>query len=92
MESVILSVRLTPRGGRDAVIGVKDGIVHLRVAAPPVDGRANRACCALVAKALGLRAGQVVLIGGETARSKRFSLSGISQGEMARRLAGLTKL
>ena len=89
MEGVILSVRLTPRGGRDALIGVKDGVVHLRVAAPPVDGRANRACAALVAEALGLRPGQVVLIGGETSRSKRFALSGVTPEEIARWIRAL---
>jgi uncharacterized protein len=49
MTGVIIRVRLTPRGGKDAVIGVRDGVLHLRVAAPAADGAANRACAALVA-------------------------------------------
>ena len=91
-EQVILSVRLTPRGGRDAVIGIKEGVVHLRVAAPPVNGQANRACAALLAETLGLRPVQVVLIGGETSRNKRFALSGVRPEEMALWTAGLPDL
>ncbi len=92
MEDVILSVRLTPRGGRDAVIGAKDGVVHLRVAAPPVEGRANRACAALVASALKVRPGQVTLLSGETSRSKRFAVSGVAPEETAHWLATLPSL
>ena len=92
MESVTLRVRVTPRGGRDAVIGVRDGVLHVRVAAPPVDGAANRACQELVARLLGLRRFQVVLTGGETARDKRFAVSGISPDTLAERLAALPAL
>lgn len=88
-----LSVRLTPRGGRDAVIGVSaEGVLHLRVAAPPVDGAANAACLILVAKILGLRPSQILLTAGETHRDKRFSVSGLTAEELAVRLAALPPL
>jgi uncharacterized protein YggU (UPF0235/DUF167 family) len=82
-------VRVTPRGGRDAVIGVRagDGVLLLRVAAPPVDGAANRACLSLVSAALGVRKAQVSLAGGETSREKRFVVSGLTPEERDTRLA-----
>jgi uncharacterized protein YggU (UPF0235/DUF167 family) len=61
----------------------------LRVAAPPVDGAANRACLSLVALALGVKKAQVSLIGGETSRDKRFLVSGLPPEERDSRLAVL---
>lgn len=78
---MILAVRLTPRGGRDALDGVRveaDGrpILAVRVAAAPVEGAANAALLAFVARGLGLRRGDVALAAGETSRIKRLRLAG----------------
>lgn len=88
---VMLRVRVTPRGGRDAVTGYRreDGVLLLRVAAPPVDGAANRAVLELVAKALGVKRGQVSLQSGDTGREKRIAVSGITETELAQRLSAL---
>lgn len=80
-EGLVLAVRLTPRGGRDAVEGVgadADGAPHLkvRVSAPPVDGAANDALLKLIAKACGVRRGDVSFVSGETARLKRLLIAG----------------
>ena len=70
-----LSVRVTPRASRDEVVRLDDdGVLHLRVTAPPSDGAANAAVSKLLAKALGLAARDVVLISGATARTKVFQL------------------
>jgi uncharacterized protein YggU (UPF0235/DUF167 family) len=73
------------------VVGYRaaDGVLLLRVAAPPVDGAANRACLGLVAQALGVKRGQVTLAGGETARDKRFTVTGLSEEERRDRLGRL---
>ncbi|MDX1932726.1 MAG: DUF167 domain-containing protein [Capsulimonadales bacterium] len=89
---VSVRVRVTPRGGKDAVIGYRpeEELLLLRVAAPPVDGAANRACLELVAAVFGLRRHQVTLLSGETSREKRFGLTGIDEAERERRLAELS--
>jgi uncharacterized protein YggU (UPF0235/DUF167 family) len=92
LPDVILSVRVTPRGGRDAIMGVRDGVLHVRVAAPPAGGAANKACAALIARALDLRGAQVALAGGDTSRNKRFSVSGVTPEQVERRLAALPAL
>jgi hypothetical protein len=73
------------------VTGVRreDRAILLRVAAPPVEGAANRACVDLVAAALGVRRSQVALKGGDTSRDKRFVVSGITEAERDARLASL---
>ena len=69
--SVRFAVRLTPRGGRDAIDGVgEDGVLRVRVAAPPVDGAANEALCRLLARALGVAPGGVRVVAGAAGRRK----------------------
>jgi uncharacterized protein YggU (UPF0235/DUF167 family) len=84
----ILAVRLTPRGGRDAVDGWAldaDGRAYLkvRVASPPVDGAANAALLAFLAKTLKLPRSAVRLAAGETARVKRLELDGVGPDDLA---------
>ncbi len=76
-----LTVRLTPRGGRDALGGVRvdgAGRNHLlaRVSSPPVDGAANLALIKLLAKSLGVAKSDVILVSGETARIKTLDIDG----------------
>jgi Uncharacterized conserved protein len=91
MSDVVVRVRVTPRADRNAVVGwrASDGVLLLRVSAAPVDGAANRACTELVAQALGVRKSTVTLVGGATARDKRFSVTGLTEAECAERLARL---
>jgi uncharacterized protein YggU (UPF0235/DUF167 family) len=84
----ILAVRLTPRGGRDAVDGWAldaDGRAYLkvRVASPPVDGAANAALLAFLAKTLKLPRSAVRPAAGETARVKRLELDGVGPDDLA---------
>lgn len=81
-------MRLTPRGGRDAVDGWAmdaDGRAYLkvRVASPPVDGAANAALVAFIAKTLRVPRSAVRLASGETARLKRLELQGVDQAQLA---------
>jgi len=74
-------VRLTPRGGRDAIEGIEqraDGQVVLkaRVRAAATEGEANAALVALLARAAGVPARDVDLAGGTTARIKRLTIAG----------------
>lgn len=80
-DGVTLAVRLTPKGGRDAVEGIgRDGAgrTHLRarVAAPPVDGAANAALVKLIAKALGLPKSTISITAGDAARVKTLRIAG----------------
>lgn len=67
-----LAVRVTPRGGRDALTLDETGAIHIRVTAPPEDGKANTAVRKLLARALGIAPGRLTLVGGATARDKLF--------------------
>ncbi|HEU4702492.1 MAG TPA: DUF167 domain-containing protein [Conexibacter sp.] len=71
-----LDVRVIPRAARDELAGMRGGRLLVRVTAPPLDGRANAAVCALVAKAAGVPKGAVRVVRGETARDKRLLIVG----------------
>jgi uncharacterized protein YggU (UPF0235/DUF167 family) len=79
--AVTLSVRLTPKGGRDSIDGIEilaDGrsVLKVRVRAAPSEGEANAALVRLVAKAVGVPPRDVALTAGATARIKRLVISG----------------
>jgi uncharacterized protein YggU (UPF0235/DUF167 family) len=74
-------VRLTPKGGRDAIDGIEilaDGrpVLKARVRAAPSEGEANDALCRLIAKAAGVPPRDVALVAGATARIKRLAIAG----------------
>ena len=80
-DGVQVDVRLTPRGGRDAVDGVEmlangRAILKIRVRAAPHGGEANGALMRLVAKSLGVAPSQVRLLSGTTGRIKRLVIAG----------------
>jgi uncharacterized protein YggU (UPF0235/DUF167 family) len=91
-ERLLVDVRLTPRGGRDAVEGAEtlaDGraVLKARVRAVPEDGKANAALESLIAAELGIGRSQVAVVQGKTARLKTLAV----EGDPARLSAGLAR-
>jgi uncharacterized protein (TIGR00251 family) len=74
---VVIDVHVQPRSGRSAVVGTHGAALKVRVAAPPVDGKANDATRALLARTLGVKDGAVTLVSGASSRSKRIRVDGI---------------
>ncbi len=73
-EDLIVRVRLQPRASRDEVTGVREGALAVRLTAPPVEGKANAALCAFLAKRLGVPKSRVRLEAGEKGRDKRLRI------------------
>jgi uncharacterized protein (TIGR00251 family) len=89
--AIEVTVRLTPRSGRDAVDGVADdGIVRARVSAPPVDGAANKALVRLIAADLGVPRSAVSLVAGASSRVKRLRIAGIDAARVETRWPGVS--
>ncbi len=84
--SAIIAVKVVPRASQSRVEGWQGDVLKVRLTAPPVEGKANAALVALLAKALGVRAGNVDIIGGETARTKRVRITGLSAADITARL------
>lgn len=86
---VRLALRLTPRASRNGVDGiVQDAegrpLLKLRLAAPPVEGAANEALIAYLAKTLSLRKADIAIRSGETSRVKILHLAGDSAAILQR--------
>jgi uncharacterized protein (TIGR00251 family) len=82
-DGLIVTVRLTPKGGRDAIDGLErlsDGntVLKARVRAAPHEGAANDALCRLLAKTAGVPSRSVSIESGATSRIKRVKIVGDS--------------
>ena len=78
---VSLTVRLTPKGGRNAIDGIEimsdnRAVLKIRVRAAPSEGEANEALCRMIAKAVGVPPRDVTLMAGASARIKRLTIAG----------------
>ena len=77
-EGVVLNVRAQPRSSRPGLDGVVGEALKVRIRAAPVDGKANRELIETLADAFGLAKGQVVFKSGESSKTKRILLRGVS--------------
>ena len=85
-EGTVLSVRVVPRASRDSVDGVLGDALKVRLRAPPVEGKANRALAAFLADRLGVPARRVCILRGETGRRKSVFVSGLAAADVRRKL------
>ncbi len=87
MESCEIALRVTPRARANEIAGERDGVLLVRVSAPPVDGRANAAVCRVIAKRVGVGMRSVTVVQGANSRDKVVRVEGIGAGEFRRALA-----
>lgn len=85
-EGCDIAVRAQPGARRTGIVGWVQGRLKIAVQAPALDGRANKAVCALVAEALGVAPSKVTVIRGETAREKTLCVVGMSAEQAAAKL------
>lgn len=76
--TVRVRLLVQPRASRTEVVGEHGDAIKLRVAAPPVEGEANREVVRFLSKLLGIPAGSVELLSGETGRRKVVELRGVT--------------
>lgn len=74
----IIALCVQPRASQTEVVGVHDGALRLRIAAPPVDGAANAEVVAFLKKRLGVSKSAVQILSGETRRRKRVVIEGMT--------------
>ncbi|WP_347488298.1 DUF167 domain-containing protein [Desulfoscipio sp. XC116] len=83
---VSIKVRVQPRAAKNQVAGVLDGALKVRLTAPPVDGAANKACCAFIAELLGVGKGRVAVCRGHTGRNKTVRVEGLTVRQVCDKL------
>ena len=78
----LIRLRVQPRASRERLEGVRDGYVRLRLTAQPVDGAANAACIAFLAKVLAISRARIQLQAGEKSREKLLHIAGVTPAQV----------
>ncbi len=81
-EGSRVALHVQPGARRSAVVGMHGDAVKIALQAPPVDGKANRALCRMIAKCCGIPAGAVTILSGESSRNKVLKVSGIAPDQL----------
>jgi uncharacterized protein (TIGR00251 family) len=86
-DEALLHIRVTPRARRNALGPMEEGVLAVRLSAPPVEGAANKALIAFLAEAFGVSRSAVRVESGERSRHKRVRVSDLTLEEVVHRLA-----
>jgi uncharacterized protein (TIGR00251 family) len=77
--TVVFAVQVVPGAARDEIVGVEGKTLKVRVTAPPVKDKANKALVKLLAKTFRLRKNQVQIVSGHKARQKMIRVEGMDE-------------
>ena len=86
-----ISIHAVPRASKTEIVGMQGTSLKLRLQAPPVDGKANKAICKYLAEFFDIPARNVSLIVGETGREKIFQLVGITVEAVREKISAVLK-
>lgn len=73
-QDLMLAVYIQPRARKTEIVGIHANRLKIRIAAPPVDGKANQVLVKFLAKTFAVSQSQVTLLHGATGREKRFKI------------------
>jgi len=74
-NSLVIPVRVQPRGSHNEIQGVRDGRLRIKTTAPPADGKANKDVIRQLAKEFGVPPSRIALKSGASQRNKTFVIS-----------------
>ncbi len=81
-----ISLRVQPNAPRSEAVSLADGVFKIRIAAPPVEGKANRELIAFLSQKLGISKSSVTIVRGHTSRNKIIDIDGLSLEDITKRL------
>jgi uncharacterized protein (TIGR00251 family) len=87
MTDILLSLKVQPGVSRNELTRVVDGTPHLKIAAPPVEGRANKEMLLFLSELLGVKKGSISLVKGHASHSKVISISGLTAEDVMLRFS-----
>lgn len=87
-----LAIRVTPRAKKNEISEIlDDGTIKIRIAAPPVDGKANGTLIEFLAEILGVPSSEIEIVAGDTGRDKLVSVLNLDAETAGRRIAARLK-
>jgi len=85
-NEVKISLRVYPNASRNEVVGFTNGILRVKVSAPPIKGKANRELITFLSRLLGVDKSSINIIKGHTTRNKVVAIDGLGREEVVERL------
>ena len=85
-DGLSFDIHVNPHASRAQIAGIADGMLKMKVTAPPVEGAANDACIGLLSKKLGLRKSQIKISLGARGRKKTILVREISKTELGQKI------
>jgi uncharacterized protein (TIGR00251 family) len=86
-----IDIKVQPNAKRNEVVRFQNEVLHIKIAAPPVKGRANNELIGFLIKQLGISKNSITLEKGHTSRNKVISVTGLDRNEVIKRLLSGTK-
>jgi len=86
--AAIVPVRVHPGARRNEVLGFRNGVLEVKIAAPPEKGKANKELIDFLSKLLEVSQSCLAILRGQTSRSKLIAINGLSREEVMKRLSG----
>jgi len=83
-----IKVRVLPKSSRTQIIGIEGDMYKVKLTAPPVEGKANKALIELLARRLGIGKGRVDIVSGSRSRLKTVRIYGLSSEEVTQFMGG----
>ena len=87
-DQTSINLYVQPNARCNEIVGFKQGILHIKVSAPPVRGKANKELINFIGKTLGIARGDIAIERGLTSRNKVMSIKGLDSAQVMQRLGG----
>jgi len=91
-KQVRLILQVQPHAGRNAIVDFTDNVLKVKIAAPPVEGKANQELLKYLSKLLDIRISDISIDKGLTGRRKTVIISGMDNEEFRSAIANLNTL
>ena len=88
-EGVVLKISVQPKASRQELSGIREGVLRLRLTAPPVEGAANEACRIFLAELFQISKSRVQIIRGHQSRQKWIQIQGMTSETIVQHLRRL---
>ncbi|MBI4302097.1 MAG: YggU family protein [Chloroflexi bacterium] len=89
-NNIKVNVQVQPNARRNEVLGFEEGIWRIRVAAPPVAGKANSELIDFLSQLLGVSKGSITIEHGHTSRRKVIAIQGLDEAQIMKALGAST--
>lgn len=87
-NKTVIRVKVLPRASRNEIVGIDDGLFKVKLTAPPVEGKANKALVKFLAEKLGVPGRDVEIVSGERSKVKLIRICGVSSEDVMGVLEG----